>query len=41
MHLFRPRFYEKNGNSQTIAEWMADILAKKPTKQGDNFLHPK
>jgi hypothetical protein len=38
MHLFRPRFYEKNGNTQTIAEWMTDILAKKPTKQGENFL---
>jgi hypothetical protein len=41
MHLFRSRFYEKNGNTQTIAEWMTDILAKKNTKQGDSFLHPK
>jgi hypothetical protein len=35
MHLFRPRYYEKNGNTQTIAEWMTDILAKKATKTGD------
>jgi hypothetical protein len=41
MHLFRPRFYEMNGTSQTIAQWMTDILAKKNTKTGDTFLHPK
>jgi hypothetical protein len=41
MHLFRPRYYEKNGTEQTIAEWLTDILAKKPTKTGDSFLHPK
>jgi len=41
MHLWRPRFFEKNGNTQSIAEWMTDILNKKPTKQGDQFLHPK
>jgi hypothetical protein len=41
MHLWRPHFFEKNGNTQSIAEWLADILAKKPTKQGDNLLHPK
>jgi hypothetical protein len=34
MHLWRPRFFEKNGTSQTIAEWMKDILAKKATKTG-------
>lgn len=34
MHLWRPHFYEKNGNTQSIAEWMKDILEKKPTKQG-------
>jgi hypothetical protein len=41
MHLFRPRFYEMNGTTQTIAQWMTDILAKKNTKTGDNFLHRK
>jgi hypothetical protein len=41
MHLFRPRFYETNGNAQSIADWMKDILAKKPTKTGEMFMHPK
>jgi hypothetical protein len=41
MHLWRPTFWNKNGNEQSIAEWMADILAGKATKQGDQFLHPK
>jgi hypothetical protein len=34
MHLWRPHFFEKNGNTQSIAEWLKDILDKKPTKQG-------
>ncbi|MFT3923339.1 MAG: pectin acetylesterase-family hydrolase [Myxococcales bacterium] len=37
MHIWRPRFYEKNGNDQTIAEWTKDILAGKPTEQGTLF----
>jgi len=41
MHLWRPRFFEKNGNTQSIAEWMTDILAKKTTKQGEALLHGK
>lgn len=41
MHLWRTQFFEKNGNTQSIAEWLEDILAGKPTKQGDQFLHPK
>ena len=34
MHLWRARFFEKNGNDLTIAEWMAEILAGDPTKTG-------
>ena len=34
MHLWRSRYYEKNGNDKTIAEWVADILAEKNTKTG-------
>jgi Pectinacetylesterase len=41
MHLWRPRYFEKNGNTQSIAEWVADIINMKPTKQGDNVLHGK
>jgi hypothetical protein len=35
MHLWRPRFFEKNGNTQSIAEWLSDVLAEKPTHQGN------
>ncbi len=37
MHLWRPRFYEKNGNAQTMAEWVQDILDEKATEQGTLF----
>jgi hypothetical protein len=35
MHLWRPRFYETNGAGQTMADWVKDILAEKPTHDGD------
>jgi len=34
MHLWRPRFFETNGNDQSMAAWVADILAGKPSHQG-------
>jgi hypothetical protein len=34
-HLFRPRFYEKNGSTMTLAQWVADIIAGKPTHIGE------
>jgi hypothetical protein len=30
MHLWRPRFYETNGTSMTIAEWLGKILNNEP-----------
>ena len=35
MHLWRDRYYEKNGNAQTIAEWVKDVLDGKPTENGE------
>jgi hypothetical protein len=35
MHLWRPRFYETNGNSMTIAEWLGRILNNEPAQIGE------
>jgi len=37
MHIWRARFYEKNGNDLTMAEWVKDVLAGKATEQGTLF----
>jgi hypothetical protein len=34
MHLQRPRFYEDNGVGQTLAAWVGDVIAEKPTHRG-------
>ncbi|HEX6243770.1 MAG TPA: pectin acetylesterase-family hydrolase [Polyangiales bacterium] len=34
MHLMRPRYYEQNNLGQSIADWVADVIAGKPTHRG-------
>ena len=35
MHLWRDRYYQENGNGQTIAAWVKDVLDGKATKRGE------